>query len=108
MSSDALPAIPPIQLSPPELHPSAELLPVFEGQGVAAGGFGRMVSEGIGEVNRQLLVSQTDLQQLATGNVENLHQIMIRLEESRLSFQLLLQVRNRLLEAYQDIMKMQV
>jgi flagellar hook-basal body complex protein FliE len=32
----------------------------------------------------------------------------MRLEESRLSFQLLMQVRNRLLEAYQDVMKMQI
>jgi flagellar hook-basal body complex protein FliE len=74
----------------------------------ATGGFGEMVAKGIGEVNQQLLVAQTDLQQLATGNVQNLHQIMIRLEESRMSFQLMLQVRNRLLEAYQEVMKMQV
>lgn len=74
----------------------------------AASGFGQMVSHGIGAVNHDLIASQTDLQELATGNVQNLHQIMIRLEETRLSFQLFMQVRNRLLEAYQDIMKMQV
>ena len=33
---------------------------------------------------------------------------MIRLEEAALSFQLMLQVRNRVLEAYQDVMRMQV
>lgn len=70
--------------------------------------FGQMVSTGLQGVNQQLLTSQADLQQLATGDVQNLHQIMIRLEESRVSFQLTMQVRNRLLEAYQDIMKMQV
>lgn len=72
------------------------------------GGFGDLVTQGLKQVNQQLMSSQTDLQQLAVGNVENLHQIMIRLEESRLSFQLVMQVRNRLLEAYQDVMKMQV
>jgi flagellar hook-basal body complex protein FliE len=76
--------------------------------GAAPVGFGDLVSRGLGAVNEQLLVSQTDLQQLATGNAQNLHQMMIRLEESRRSVQLLLQVRNRLLEAYQDVMKMQV
>jgi len=70
--------------------------------------FTQMVSEGISQVNQELLVSQTDLQQLATGNAQNLHQIMMRLEESRLSFELLMQVRNRAMEAYQDVMKMQV
>jgi flagellar hook-basal body complex protein FliE len=81
---------------------------VLDGQRVATSDFARMVSRGIGEVNQQLLGSQVDLQRLAAGDVQNLHQIMIRLEESRLSFQLLLQVRNRLLEAYQDVLKMQV
>jgi flagellar hook-basal body complex protein FliE len=33
---------------------------------------------------------------------------MVRLEESRIALQLALQVRNRMLEAYQDVMKMQV
>jgi flagellar hook-basal body complex protein FliE len=85
------------------------VLPEVPGvQRAGAGGFGEMVTSALGELNGQLLASQTDLQQLAVGNVQNLHQIMIRLEESRLSFQLLLQIRNRLLEAYQDVMKMQV
>jgi flagellar hook-basal body complex protein FliE len=54
------------------------------------------------------MVNQKDLQALASGKVDNLHDVMIRLEESRVSFQLMMQVRARLLEAYQDIMKMQV
>jgi len=74
----------------------------------AQNSFGQMVSQGLQQVNSQLLTGQTDLQQLALGEAQNLHQIMIRLEESRLSFQLLMQVRNRLLESYQDVMKMQV
>lgn len=73
-----------------------------------SGNFGNMVTQGLESVNQQLQASQVDLQQLAVGNVENLHQIMIRMEESRLSFQLMMQVRNRLLEAYQDVMRMQV
>lgn len=67
-----------------------------------------MVTQGLQQVNGQLLASQTDLQQLSVGNVQNLHQVMIRLEESRLAFQLTMQVRNRLLESYQDVMRMQV
>ncbi len=71
-------------------------------------GFSDLVTQGLQQVNQQLLGSQTDLQQLAVGNAQNLHQIMIRLEESKLSFQLMMQVRNRLLESYQDVMKMQL
>jgi flagellar hook-basal body complex protein FliE len=94
---------------------SAQFLPPLSeaGQGAAgspaaAGSFGQMVSSGLQNVNEQLFTSQTDLQRLALGDAQNLHQIMIRLEESRLSFQLMMQVRNRLLEAYQDVMKMPI
>jgi flagellar hook-basal body complex protein FliE len=70
--------------------------------------FEGMVSNGLHHVSAQLEASQVDLQRLATGDVDNLHQVMLRLEESRISFQLMLQVRNRLLESYQDVMRMQV
>lgn len=70
--------------------------------------FGQLVTEGLASVNKQLVASQGELQQLALGNAESLHQTMMHLEESRLSFQLLMQVRSRVLEAYQDVMKMQV
>ena len=101
-------AVAPQQLSslfPTDLVPEAR-----SGVHIPAGPgtFSQMVSNGLEEVNQKLLTSQTDLQRLATGDVQNLHQVMIQLEESRLSFQLMMQVRSRLLEAYQDVMKMQI
>lgn len=94
---------PEILRSVPSLAPRAQA-----GAAAGTGGFGEIFSQGLAQVNETLLTSQTDLQRLATGDVENLHQVMIKLEESRLSFQLMMQVRNRLLEAYQDVMKMQI
>ena len=91
-----------------EVLSSEAFAPINPASGKEAVSFGKMVSNGLDALNQQMAVSQTDLQQLAVGNTENLHQIMIRLEETRLSFQLFMQVRSRLLEAYQDIMKMQV
>jgi len=77
-------------------------------QAAVAPGFGEMVSHGLERLNGQLVESQTSMQQLAVGDAQNLHQMMIGLEETRISFQLMLQIRSRLLEAYQDVMKMQV
>ncbi len=48
------------------------------------------------------------MRNLVAGDVENLHQVMMSLEKAKLSFELVVQVRNRLLEAYQDVMRMQV
>jgi flagellar hook-basal body complex protein FliE len=70
--------------------------------------FGTQVAQGLQELNQQLLASQVDLQRLAAGETANLHEVLVRLEESRIALQLALQVRNRALEAYQDVMRMQV
>lgn len=76
--------------------------------GGTAPAFGQLVTQGIEQVNTQLKAAQVDLQALASGETGDLHRVMIRLEESRLGFQLMLQVRNRLLESYQEVMRMQV
>ena len=73
-----------------------------------SGDFASWIAKEMGSVNDKIAQSDLMLQRLATGEVDNLHQVMISLEEARLSFQLLVQVRNKLLEAYSDILKMQV
>jgi len=106
MSIDFLPPVTPI------LMPSPVALDILEPRPAAtqmgASSFSSLVASGLQQVTDQLQASQVDLQQLAAGEVQNLHQVMIRMEESRLSFQLMVQVRNRLLESYQEIMRMQV
>ncbi|CUJ95525.1 flagellar hook-basal body complex protein FliE [Achromobacter xylosoxidans] len=70
--------------------------------------FDALVHAGLSGVNRALLQTETDAQRLAVGDVQNLHQVMIHMEEAKASFQLFLQVRNRLLDAYQEVMRMQI
>lgn len=108
MSQEAIQAIAAIQPGTSVDFDALQPMAAADGALRPENGFGQLVSQGLQEVNKKLLTNQTDLQQLALGDAQNLHQIMIRMEETRMSFQLLLQVRNRLLEAYQDVMKMQV
>lgn len=77
-------------------------------QGSPGSPFDTMVSAGLSGVNRALLRTEADAQRLAVGEVQNLHQVMIHMEEAKASFQLLLQVRNRLMDAYQEVMRMQI
>jgi len=70
--------------------------------------FGDWFGQQLAEVNASLQRADADLQHLALGDAQNLHQVMINLEEAKLSFQLLMQVRNRALEAYQEVMRMQI
>jgi flagellar hook-basal body complex protein FliE len=60
------------------------------------------------ELNEQIKTSEVELRRLATGETNNIHHVMFSLEKAKLSFQLMMQVRNKALEAYQDVMRMQV
>lgn len=73
-----------------------------------AGGFAAWIDKELANVNTQIVDSDVQLRKLAAGDVDNLHQVMVSMEEAKLSFQLALQVRNRLMEAYQDVLRMQI
>jgi flagellar hook-basal body complex protein FliE len=70
--------------------------------------FTQWLGEKIGDTNEQLNSADEALTQLASGHAENLHQTMITLEQAKLSFQYLEQIRNRLMSAYQDLLREQI
>ena len=72
------------------------------------GNFASWFDSQMSELNDQINTSEMDLRKLATGETNNIHHVMMSLEKAKLSFQLMLQVRNKALEAYQDIMRMQL
>lgn len=86
----------------------APLAPAGTGAVDAASPFGQLVTQGLDKLNGDLVASQVDMQRLAAGDSPDLHRIMVHLEETQLSLQLMMQVRSRLLDAYQDVMKMSV
>jgi flagellar hook-basal body complex protein FliE len=70
--------------------------------------FGTLLGKMVGEVNASQQVANQAMGSLQAGNNVSLHQAMIAVEEASVSFQLMVEVRNRLLDAYQEIMRMQV
>lgn len=72
------------------------------------GSFGQFLQDAMQEVNNLQLESQDMKQQLITGNVEDIHQVMIAAEKANVALQLTVQIRNKVIEAYQEIMRMQV
>lgn len=70
--------------------------------------FSEQLLQEISAVNDKLVTAESALQDLATGKSSNVHHVMLALEEAKLSFQLLAQVRSKLLEGYQDILRMQI
>jgi flagellar hook-basal body complex protein FliE len=60
-------------------------------------------------LNTQLLTSQNATAKLASADApESLHHTVMGMEQTRLSFELMLAVRNKTLDAYQELMRMQV
>ncbi len=70
--------------------------------------FGATISDFIQAVNNDQKSADQAVADVVQGKSDNLHQAMASMEEARLSFQLMVEVRNKLLESYQTIQRMQV
>ncbi len=80
-----------------------------KGQGAAGlEGAGKFFTELIGKVNDLSVQSDQMVQKLATGENRSLHETMIAVEKASISFQFMSQIRNKALEAYQEVMRMPV
>ncbi|MCE3261347.1 MAG: hypothetical protein K0R43_426 [Pseudoduganella sp.] len=73
-----------------------------------AGTFSTWFGQQLDGVNQQLQQAELGMQQLAAGTSGNVHAVMIDLEQAKLALQLLVQVRTHALEAYQEVLRMQV
>ena len=73
-----------------------------------SGGFGKLFSDAIGSLNRIDNEAQHAIARLAAGEDVDLHQVMITVQEADIAFQLASQVRNKLIEAYNEVMRLQV
>lgn len=60
----------------------------------------------VSEVDNQIKDANQMAEEFALGKEHDLHEIMIASEKADLSFRFLMQIRNKLLEAYQEIMRM--
>lgn len=70
--------------------------------------FGSLLGKMVEEVNAKQNASAEAVQALQSGGNVSLHQAVIAMEEASVSFQLMVEVRNKLLESYQEMMRMQI
>ena len=67
-----------------------------------------LMQQGLGELNASVGAAENAMHALAAGQGVELHDVMISLERARISVQTFVQVRNKLVESYQDLMRMQL
>ena len=79
--------------------------PVSSGSGA---NFENMLGDFVNEVSQKQAAAGNAVTGLLSGQNVSLHQAMISMEEANVSFQMMVEVRNRLLDGYQELMRMQV
>lgn len=70
--------------------------------------FSNLLTNFVGEVNAKQTAAGDAVSGLLSGKNVSLHQAMISMEEASVSFQMMVEVRNKLLDSYQELMRMQV
>ena len=70
--------------------------------------FGKMLMDALEDVNDLQQKASQASTDLATGKIEDISQVVIAAEKAAVALQLTIQVRNKMLESYQEMMRMQV
>lgn len=71
-------------------------------------GFLDTLKEKLSEVNDKQLEAENLTQKFIKGEEEDIHKVMLSTEEAKLSLELAVQIRNKLVEAYQEFNRMQI
>ena len=70
--------------------------------------FGETLQRAIADVNSLQTQAGAAVEKMVAGEAVDLHEVMIAVEKAKTSFDLLMEIRNKTIDAYREIMKMQV
>ncbi|MFH1147169.1 MAG: flagellar hook-basal body complex protein FliE [Pseudomonadota bacterium] len=74
----------------------------------AAGSFGEHLKNYMADVNELQQAADQKIEELASGQNANIHETLIAVEKANISFRMMMQLRNKIVSAYEEIMRMQV
>jgi flagellar hook-basal body complex protein FliE len=77
-------------------------------QSTGTASFGAILDHMVGDVNTKMEAGAAEQAKVLSGESTNLHQAMISMQEASVAFSLMVEVRNKLVESYQELMRMQV
>ncbi len=89
----------PIPLAEPSSHVSGQQKP---------GEFGELLDKAISQVEQTRHIADEKAQNLLNGKPEEIHSVVLAAQRAQLEFELFLEVRNKVVQAYQEVMRMQV
>jgi flagellar hook-basal body complex protein FliE len=86
-----------LSAAPASLQTAAPGNPLFDG-----------LVKSLQDLNTQMTTNQQSIESMAVGQSDELHRVVMNLESTKMTFDLALQVRNKVLDAYQELMRMQI
>lgn len=102
------------------LNPNAPIVPGTTGPaqepvkstqsttGTETKSFKETMTEFMDDVNKLQLNAGESVEKLLTGEIKDAHDVMVAVEKANTSFELMMEIRNKMLDAYREIMRMQV
>lgn len=93
----------PAEISAKQMRPAA--VRPLEGEGKS---FKEVLSEAVTEVERLQQEADTTIKQLVAGEIKDVSEAMVAVEKADVAFQTMMTVRNKVMAAYEEIMRMQV
>jgi flagellar hook-basal body complex protein FliE len=75
---------------------------------VSPSSFKDLLKKAVGDLNASQVGAAGAIQSLATGGEDNLHDVIIAMEKANMTLQYAIQIRNKVLEAYQSVIQMQI
>lgn len=79
-----------------------------DGQSNSIGSFSDILKDSVEKTNLYQTQADTAIKELVAGRSKNIHETMLTIERADTSLKLMMQVRNKILDAYREIMRMQV
>lgn len=77
-------------------------------KGSSGPGFGDTLKDAVNQVDGAQRSADSQIEAFVAGEQENIHEVMIAMNQAKLAFQLMTEVRNKTLETYHELMRMQV
>ena len=62
----------------------------------------------VGDVNKLQTEADESVNKLASGEITDMHDVMVKVEEANLSFSLMMELRNKIIEGYKEVIRTQV
>ena len=91
-------------LLPPSL-PAAKPAAVGQNEGKA---FSSLLTDAIADINKLQVNADETIAKVELGSTASIHEAVVALEKADISFRAMMQVRNKIMDAYQEIMRIQV